>query len=321
MTVGALTASGLSPAAMAADGAAVDLLERARAAAQSESFVGIVAVEWQDGRQARTAQVKVSSARGVMRFGDGVVGSGPRRLVHGPDGWLTLWSHDVVALGPSPTAKYAFSVVSGPAVAGHATQLVEVRLGAGGRLGERLYLDQDSGLFLRREILDARGRPSRAVGITSIDPTVALDTSSPSAPSKSANQEPAPAGTVEAPYDAPKRLGAGYRLVGAYQKEPNLLHFFYSDGLHGLSVFEQRGRLTAGAMPAGGRRVELGGHSVRSWSTSVGEVMVWEGDGVVYTVVSDAPDLATAVEDLPHADRPKRLRRVADVVVSLFRWR
>jgi sigma-E factor negative regulatory protein RseB len=304
----------------AADGAAVDLLERAREAADSESFVGLVVVEWQDERQTRTAEVKVSSARGVMRFGNAVVGSGPRRLVHGPDGWLTLWNHDVDVLGPSPTSKYAFSVVPGPPVAGHPTQVLEVRLGPGGRLEERVYIDEDSGLILRREILDARGRPRRAVGFTSITPVVALDASS-SAPSKSANQEPGPAGAVRAPYEAPKRLGAGYRLVGAYQKARNLLHFFYSDGLHGLSVFEQRGQLTTRAMPAGGRRVEVGGHSVHSWSTSVGDVTVWEGDGVVYTVVSDAPDAVTVVDDLPHAERPKRLRRVAEVVVSLFRWK
>ena len=32
-------------------------------------------------------------------------------------------------------------------------------------------------------------------------------------------------------------------------------------------------------------------------------------------------DLAGAVRDLPHADPPGRLRRVAQTVVSLFRWR
>jgi negative regulator of sigma E activity len=323
LAVGALAASCLvaAPAAMAVDGVPADLLERAQEAAQSESFVGLIVVEWHDGRQARRVQVQVSSVGGVMRFGDEVVGSGPRRLVHGPGGWLTLWNHDVAALGPSPTSKYAFSVAPGPMVADRPTQVVEVRLGSGGRLGERLYLDQGSGLLLRRQVFDSRGRANRTVGFTSITPTVAAQGPSPGAPGKSANQEPAPAGSVQAPYDAPKRLGAGYRLMGAYQKEGNLLHFFYSDGLHGLSVFEQRGRLTARAMPHGGRRVEVGGHSVRSWLTSVGEVMVWEGDGVVYTVVSDAPDAVTAVEDLSHAERPGRLRRVAEVVVSLFRWR
>ena len=101
-------------------------------------------------------------------------------------------------------------------------------------------------------------------------------------------------------------------------------HFFYSDGLHGLSVFEQRGRLTKAALPSGGRDVEVDGYSVRSYAASVGEAMVWEGDGVVYTVVSDAPwvDAAAVVKGLPHvAERPRRLRRLAEVVVSLFRWK
>jgi hypothetical protein len=55
----------------------------------------------------------------------------------------------------------------------------------------------------------------------------------------------------------------------------------------------------------------------------VGEAVVWESDGLVYTAVTDAPwtDLAGAVRDLPHADPPGRLRRVAQTVVSLFRWR
>jgi hypothetical protein len=322
LAAGSLGALGVvaAPAVMAVEGAPLDLLERAQEAAQTGSFVGMVVIDWQDGRRTHTARVQVSNARGVMRFGNDVVGAGPRRLVHGREGWLTLWNHDVAALGPSPTSKYAFSVAPGPAVAGRPTQLIEVRLGPGGRLEERLYVDQSTGLFLRREIFDARGRASRAVGFTSITPMAGAE-APPSPPDKSANQEPAPVGTVEAPYEAPKWLGAGYRLVGAYQKERNLLHFFYSDGLHGLSVFEQRGRLSSGAMPTSGRRVEVGGHSVRSYSTAVGEVMVWEGDGVVYTVVSDAPDAVTAVEDLPHAERAGRLRRVAEVVVSLFRWR
>ena len=62
---------------------------------------------------------------------------------------------------------------------------------------------------------------------------------------------------------------------------------------------------------------------MRAYSASVGEAVVWESDGVVYTAVTDAPwgDLAAAVRDLPHADPPGRLRRVAQAVVSIFRWR
>lgn len=308
------------PAIAAATGAespAVDLLERAREAAQSETFAGVVVVEWYDGRQVRTAQVQVQSAQGVMRLGDEVVGTGARRFVRGPEGWLTLWGHDVVAVSPSPAVKYVLTVEPGPLVAGRPTQVIEVRLESGERARERLYVDQDSGLVLRRELLDARGRPYRSVGFSTISPSA----SPPLAPRHSRSQEPPPAGDVDAPYDAPPGLGAGYRLIGAYEKRGGALHLFYSDGLHGLSVFEQRGRLAS--MPPGGREVEVAGHTVRVYSASVGEAVVWEGDGVVYTAVSDASwaDLAAAVGDLSHAERPGRLRRLAEVVVSLFRWR
>jgi hypothetical protein len=277
-------------------------------------------VEWHDGRRSRRAEVPVQSAAGVFRFGDEVVGSGARRLVRGPDGWLTLWRHDVVALGPSPAKKYDLSVAPGPAVAGQATEVVEVRVAGGTAPVERLYVAGDSGLILRRELLDARGQPYRSLRFVSLAAGVPAVLA---APTRSEVEEPVEAGRVNAPYRAPARLGNGYRLVGSYEKPGHVIHLFYSDGLHGLSVFEQRGHLSASAMPAGGRRVELDGRSVQTWSTPAGETVVWESDGVVYTVVSDASraDVAAAVGDLPHSQRSKRLRRVAEVVVSLFRWR
>jgi hypothetical protein len=302
------------------EAAAVALLERAGQAAAAESLTGMVVVEWHDGRRSRTAQVPVQAAGGVFRVGDEVAGSGARRLVKGPDGWLTLWRRDVVALGPSPAKKYDLSVGPGPSVAGRATDVVEVRAASGAAPVERLYLDQASGLLLRRELLDARGEPYRSLRFVSLRAAEGVPVS---APSRSAVDDPGEAGQLDAPYRSPRTLGDGYRLVGAYKKSPSVIHLFYSDGLHGLSVFEQRGHLSASAMPAGGRRVEVDGRTVRSWSTPAGETVVWESDGVVYTVVSDASraDVAAAVSDLPHSERPKRLRRVAEVVVSLFRWR
>ncbi|MDQ3946436.1 MAG: hypothetical protein M3357_15050 [Actinomycetota bacterium] len=313
VVVGALPAE-------AGDAPAVALLERAREAAGEESFTGVVLVEWHDGRRSQRAEVPVQTRAGVFRFGDEVVGSGARRLVRGPAGWLTLWRRDVIAFGPSPAVKYDLSVTSGPAGAGRATEVVEVREAAGTAPLERLYLDRDSGLLLGRELLDARGRPYRSLRFVSLTTAAGVPVV---APARSAVEEPAEAGHLDAPFRSPATLGKGYRLVGAYEKPHHVIHLFYSDGLHGLSVFEQRGHLSASAMPAGGRWLELDGRTVRTWSTPGGETVVWESDGVVYTVVSDASraDVASAVGDLPHSQRPKRLRRVAEVVVSLFRWR
>ena len=304
----------------AGEATAVALLERAAEAAAAESLTGMVVVEWHDGRRSRTAEVPVKAAAGVFRFGDEVAGSGAQRLVKGRDGWLTLWQRDVVALGPSPARKYHLSVADGPSVAGRATEMVEVRAAADAAPVERLYLDRASGLLLRRELLDARGRAYRSMRFVSLSQAAGIPVS---APTRSAVEEPGEAGHLDAPFRSPRTLGAGYRLVGSYKKSAQLIHLFYSDGLHGLSVFEQRGQLSASAMPSGDRRMELDGRTVRTWSTPAGETVVWESDGVVYTVVSDGTraDVAAAVGDLPHSQPHKRLRRVAEVVVSLFRWR
>ena len=321
--------NGLAPAAAEPvdETAAVELLERAREAAQTEAFDGVVAVEWRDGRKRHSERVAVRSAGGVLRFGDEVVGAGARRMVHGADGWLSLWGHDVATLGPSPTAKYRLTVEPGPDAAGRPTHMVSVQVIGANRPRERLFLDRQTGLLLRRELLDSQGTPYRSVAFSSISHGGPIEVAAVSnTPRVARSQEPALARHLKTPYKLKNRIGAGYRRLGAY-KANGVVQQFYSDGLHGLSVFEQRGHLKSTKNPAGaagpGRRVEIAGRTMRAYSASVGEAVVWESDGVVYTAVTDAPwsDLAEAVRDLPHADPPGRLRRVAQAVVSLFRWK
>jgi negative regulator of sigma E activity len=332
---------GLAPASAvpADETGAVELLDRAREAAQTQSFEGLVAVEWRDGQQRHTEQVPVRSANGVLRFGDEVVGAGSHLMVHSTDGWLSLWGHDVATLGPALTAKYHLAVEPGPDVAARPTDMLAVHLVGASRPRERLYVDRQSGLLLRRELLDAHGDPYRSVAFTSISSGGSIEVAAATGtPRATRSQEPAPARHLKAPYKLKSRIGTGYRRVGAY-KASGVVQQFFSDGLHGLSVFEQRGHLKSaetrephqpppmGTDLAGetgnGRRVEIAGRTMRAYSASVGEAVVWESGGVVYTAVTDAPwsDLADAVRDLPHADPPGRLRRVAQAVVSLFRWK
>lgn len=307
---------------------AVELLERAREAAQTQPFEGTVAVKWRDEMELNSEEVPVRSSGGVLWFGDEVVGAGPRRMVqHGNDGWLTLWAHDVATLGPSPGAKYELTVQSGPEIASRPTDVVAVRLAGSNRLSERLYVDRHSGLLLGRELLDSRGVPYRTVAFTAIDTAAAaVGVAAAGTPLVTRSEVPSPAGHLKAPWKLKSRIGTGYRLVGAY-KANGVVQQFYSDGLHGLSVFEQRGHLRGARTDLAGRlgrgrEIEIAGHAMRAYTASVGEAVVWESDGVVYTAVTDAPwsDLAAAVEDLPHADPPGRLRQVAQAVVSIFRW-
>jgi MucB/RseB N-terminal domain len=321
------------PSTAGPETSAVDLLDRAREAAETESFEGTVAVEWRDGGQHHAEQVPVHSAGGVLWFGDEVVGAGAKRMIHSADGWLSLWGHDVAALGPPPTAKYRLAVEPGPDVAARPTDVVAVQLVGVDRLRERLYVDRQTGLLLRRELLDMAGTPYRSVTFTALTagpapgPVTSASAATAAAPQVAHSQEPTPARHLKKPFKLKSRIGTGYRLVGAY-KSNSVVQQFFSDGLHGLSVFEQWGHLSGAATTLGGqsgpgRAVEIAGHTMRAYSASVGEAVVWESDGVVYTAVTDAPwsDLAGAVKDLPHADPPGRLRRVAQTVVSLFRWR
>jgi hypothetical protein len=166
------------------------------------------------------------------------------------------------------------------------------------------------------------------VAFTTIEPpATAVEIATAGTPRVTRSQVPSPAHHLKTPWKLKSRIGTGYRLVGAY-KADGVVQQFYSDGLHGLSVFEQRGHLRAAETDlagerGSGREVEIAGHTMRAYTASVGEAVVWESDGVVYTALTDAPwsDLAGAVRDLPHADPPGRLRRVAQTVVSLFRWR
>ena len=317
-----------SPGGAVEEANAVDLLERAREAAQTESFEGQVAVEWHDGRQRQSAQVPVRRAGGVLRFGDQVVGTGANRMVNGTGGWLSLWGHDVTTPGPSPLDKYHLTVEPGPDVAARPTDMLSVALAGASRPRERLFVDRASGLLLRWEMLDSHGSPYRSVAFTTLTTGHTIVAAAVGgAPKATRSQEPAPARHLKAPYKLKSRIGSGYRRLGAY-KAGGVVQQYFSDGLHGLSVFEQRGHLKptqkslAGEIGSG-RRVEIAGRTMRAYSASVGEAVVWESDGVVYTAVTDAPwsDLAAAVRDLPHGDPPGRLRRVAQTVVSLFRWR
>lgn len=311
----------IGPAAGSGHQMARDALERARAAAREERFSGEIQVAWRFGATWRRALVEVHGGDGQIRLGDDVVaGEGGRRMVRSAGEWLMLWRDEAFEHVPPPAEKYSFAMEAGPAVAGRITEVLVVRLEGSPTPRERLYLDRKSGLLLRRELLDARGRAHRSVGFTRIEPA---DRKDPTEPSTS-GREPVPAGNVHGPYEAPGELGDGYVLIGRYEnRHSDLVHLYYSDGLHNLSVFEQRGRLAEGDMAPGGQHVEAGGHPVLAYATSAGDAAVWEGDGVVYTVVGDGTfdDVAAVVGDLSHGKRPGRLRRLAELVASVFRLR
>lgn len=191
-------------------------------------------------------------------------------------------------------------------VAGRPTAVVEARRPNGVAAG-RFHIDRQTGLMLRRELLDDQGREVNLTVFTEF---------------RAAQPRFMTAGvaqTVEMPWThqlAGADLGAlRYRgwpvqtwlpgnltLFDARQldgRDP-IVHLSYSDGLSVVSVFVQRGDLDPSSL-AQWHQASRGGRTVYLRDT-VQQRAVWASRGYVYTVMADAPPpvVDDAVAALPH---------------------
>lgn len=299
-------------------------LEAAGLAATRVSFVGALEVQWSDehGEHRETLAVQGGNGAVVVRGPTAVMASAQQRLVeHDGGDWDLLWP---VATGsggrPNPTAKYQLTSSTGPIVSGRTSRLVEVR--RGNDLLERLYLDEQTGILLRREQFEHSAAPYRTIGFESI--SFDATPPAPEVPPDVVNDSPTPLapGHVPSGVSAPAALADGYQRLGVYRRS-GVVQVLYSDGLYDLSVFQQDGRLNHRGLPASRvsmAPVDKSGGWHYSWAG--GHVVLWEHDGVVYTAVSDAPldQVLTAVRSLPPA-RPatsllSRLREACRALVQ-----
>jgi hypothetical protein len=264
-------------------------LDQARRSAQASSFSGVVDVVWRDGKVMRQQQRTVEAAGGVLLFGGPtpLMALDQARLVREEAAWDVLWPAAFARLSrPDSAEKYEQRVSVGPKMLGYDTVIVDIRRGE--RLRERLYVEHDFGLLLRREQFDDRGRIQRSVGFRELHVhaeapplprpvSIATKTLHSVAPDK-----------LRGPYSAPGVLGDGYRRTGTF-RQGDVVQVVYSDGIYDLSVFEQRGRLGPKAAPRGGRPVRIGGSKGWHYTWPGGQVILWQGGRTVYTVVADAP--------------------------------
>ncbi len=214
-------------------------------------------------------------------------------------------------------------------VAGRVTDIVAVR-----RPGQspvaRFWLDRETRLVLRREVLDGDGQTLRAsaffrviVGTapTTIDPSGAEST--PHAAGESI-VEPKVAALVDDGWKLPERLPSGLELFDARlsgKGDDQRLHLTYSDGVSTLSLFQQRGRLDTDSLD-GFRRIKVGDTGVYA-STTFPRRVVWSGGGVVFTLVAECQKdmLEAVVNVLPHRDPGRGIRgRLSAGVRRLGGW-
>jgi hypothetical protein len=307
--------------------AARTLLDHSRDAANHHEFSGIVLVEWLEGGQRRERTIPVEVGDGVLHMGnDRLLSAGTRRVLRTDQGWQLLWAGRSQRPEPDPGGKYRFDVTSGATVAKRpATQVAISRAGSTG-VRERMYFDDATGMLLRRDQIDGRGRLVRRFAFVKLTSPQPVDGSGidrlPKVNQQSRADVPDELAKVPDGLQAPKHIGRGFVLTGVYSQPDGSVQLYYSDGLLGLSVFERTGELAWDELPAGGRAMELGGTRTRVYATSAGLAVVWESDGVTYTCVTDASldEIRAIADHLANDDDPDVIEDIGRFVTAPFNW-
>jgi sigma-E factor negative regulatory protein RseB len=289
---------------------ALALLERASRAAQDLTYHGTQMVSYWSRSGSTSAVVDVTHVGGeglLVRV---------RPTAQNPGG-AVYDDHagglpDVVGFASGTLAllaeHYEIAVEGSGEVAGRPAVVVAVRRPATSP-SARFWIDRESSLPLRREVLDNEGRTVRESAFLDVVIGAALRPSEHVMATVRAMPvaETVPVPDVRALRDdgwhVPDELASGLELYDARisgEGDERVLHLTYSDGVSSASVFQQRGRLADGAMD-GWREDVVAGHDVHVQG-SFPQRVVWTGDGRVFTVVAEcqASTLDDLVGALPH---------------------
>jgi hypothetical protein len=279
-----------APADATADGP----LDEARRAMENLEFTGTVRVTWIEGGARRSEVVRVRAANGSVHVdgpGD-VLSSEQGRSSALNDRWRLLWFGTGSQMDEAPPMARKYSVRDeGPTeIAGRSGDAVVIV--TGGRVRERVTIDDATHLILARAQYDADGRLVHESRFTrlAVQPSI-----TPHA-KVAVDGRGRDLDHVDAPYRAPGRLADGYARLGTFRRG-DATQVLYSDGLYTLSVFEQPGHLDRDDIGVGALTAVTVGDDWSGWSRAWpgGQVVTWQAGPLVYTVVGDAP-LAEVLE-------------------------
>ena len=224
--------------------------------------------------------------------------------------------------------NYEMLVAGTGTVAGRPCDVIEAHR-RDGSVAARYWLDQEVGLLLRREVLDAQERVLRAAAFIQLQLTKPELTNRPQAAPSPWEHRLGPrqlSQLRERGWPLPRNLPRQLSLFDARKTTRNgrpVVHLGYSDGLAIVSLFVQQGQLDASELH-GMRRTTVAGHTVYVRG-SVQRRIVWAGPHYVYALVADAAPrtVRTVVATLPHGSSQSgseglwnRLARGFDRLVS-----
>ena len=306
----------LAPPAGAADPdddpAAVAALRRAAEAARSASF---------EGTEVTTAWTATGASTHVL---DVVQRDGRRWNTVRDAG--TAVAGTVTAGDPAPATvlallveRYRVRLAGRASAAGRPATVVIASVD--GREAARWWLDTGTGLVLRQEVDDAQGRMRRMSAFVDLrrlsgSPVAAAPPAVPAVLGGPVSWNGAP---------VPTTLPGGLRLVDSRRStQPggaDVLHLTYTDGLCGVSMFLQHGRLAADELH-GYQAQQWGGtgvHVAGGWPVRV----LWQHGDSVVTMVADADtdEMRGAVAAMPGDGPPGGMLAAALAGVdSVLRW-
>jgi hypothetical protein len=295
------------PPATPAASAALRLMAAAAAACQRVAFHGIQADSWPQDHAEGAAQVQVWHEPGqsvLARYAAGAA-AGPAALPDQAD-VLTITAPLLALM----RTHYVLTEAGPGRAGGRAARVIDVRRPGGG-LAARYWLDRATGLPLRRDLYDQRGRVFSDVAFTELRLGPGQPGAMPNAVARPWTGQLTAARRAAlqaAGWPLPRAIAGGLSLLAATQtvtSSGRVVELSYSDGLSVVSVFVQRGQLPA-RLP-GWRPVSAGGREVYAIDPG-DQSLAWSAGGYVVTVIADAPPgpVNQAVAGLAAAGAPGR---------------
>jgi hypothetical protein len=134
-------------------------------------FSGVVRVTWLDHGKPNDITVSVIDDNGAIEVESGqarVFDSGTRTYFKNRLGWSSALIEPLPENVPAPDHRWTLRVRPGPTIVGRPTRLIEATR-SNGSAAQKLYLDHDTNLLLRRDVLDDRGQVQRSLTFLDLD--------------------------------------------------------------------------------------------------------------------------------------------------------